>query len=149
MLPANRHLLPVLGIDIHFIIILGVPTPIPHPFIGLVFDPMDWIPKIGSTVNVNLMPRGNSGTSGMLGTKSHIPMGGPFAMAPMIGHDSKNFFGSNRVNAESSYFSVAGFMVMTCNDIRIPLSLSAGKKFKPFPSLYLPPGIGMVTEVGR
>ena len=94
MLPANRHLLPVIGIDIHMVIILGAPVPIPHPFIGLVFDPMDWIPFVGSTVNVNNMPRGNAGTSGMLGSKVHIPMGGPFAMAPMIAHDSSNFFGS-------------------------------------------------------
>jgi RHS repeat-associated protein len=138
MLPANKHLLPVIGIDVHMIVILGAPVPVPHPFIGLVFDPMDWIPKIGATVNVNSIPRGNSGTSGMLGTKAHIPMGGPFAMAPMIGHDAKNFFGSPRVKAEGSYFSAGGFMLMTCNDIGIPLSLSAGKKFKPVPSLYAP-----------
>jgi RHS repeat-associated protein len=149
MLPANRHLLPVIGLDIHLVIILGAPVPIPHPFIGLVFDPMDWIPKIGSTVNVNNMPRGNSGTSGMLGTKAHIPMGGPFAMAPMIGHDSKNFFGSPRVIAESSYFSAAGFMLMTCNDIGLPLSLSAGKKFKPVPSLYLPTSFTIPIPAGK
>lgn len=148
MLPANRQLLPVVGIDIHFIIILGAPVPIPHPFIGLVFDPMDWIPKIGATVNVNHMPRGNSGTSGMLATYKHIPMGGPFAMMPTIGHDSKNFFGSPRVVAEGSYFSGAGFMVMTCNDIGIPLSLSAGKKFKPVPSLYLPTSFTIPIPAG-
>ena len=138
MLPANRHLLPVIGIDIHMVIILGAPVPIPHPFIGLVFDPMDWIPKIGASVKVNSMPRGNAGTDGMLGCKVHIPMGGPFAMAPTIGHDSKNFFGSPRVKAEGSYFSGAGFMVMSCNDIGMPLSITPGKKFKPIPSLYLP-----------
>jgi RHS repeat-associated protein len=138
MLPANRHLLPVIGIDIHMIIILGAPVPIPHPFIGLVFDPMDWVPKIGASVKVNSMPRGNAGTDGMLGCKVHIPMGGPFALAPTIGHDSKNFFGSPRVKAEGSYFSGAGFMVMTCNDIGMPLSITPGKKFKPIPSLYLP-----------
>lgn len=130
--------MPVIGIDIHIVIILGAPVPIPHPFIGLVFDPMDWIPKIGSTVNVNGIPRGNAGTDGMLGCKVHIPMGGPFATPPLIGHDSKNFFGSPRVIAEGSYFSGAGFMVMSCNDIGMPLSISPGKKFKPVPTLYLP-----------
>lgn len=149
MLPANKHLLPVIGIDVHMIIILGAPVPIPHPFIGLVFDPMDWIPKIGATVNVNSMPRGNSGTGGMLGTKVHIPMGGPFAMAPMIGHDAKNFFGSPRVKAEGSYFSAGGFMLMTCNDIGIPLSLSAGKKFKPVPSLYAPTSVTIPIPFGK
>ena len=149
MLPANRHLLPVIGIDIHMVIILGAPVPIPHPFIGLVFDPMDWIPFVGSTVNVNNMPRGNAGTDGMLGTKVHIPMGGPFAMAPMIGHDSKNFFGSPRVVAEGSYCSGAGFMVMTCNDVGIPLSITPGKKFKPVPSLYLPTSVTIPIPGGK
>lgn len=89
---------------------------------------MDYIPKIGATVNVNFIPRGNAGTGGMLGSKVHIPMGGPFAMAPTIGHDSNNFFGSNRVTAEGSYFSAAGFMVMTCNDVGMPLTAKPGKK---------------------
>ncbi|WP_315814941.1 PAAR domain-containing protein [Paraflavitalea speifideaquila] len=127
MLPANRHLLPIIGIDIHMVLILGAPVPIPHPFIGLVLDPMDWIPKIGASVRVNGMPRGNAGTDGMLGCKVHIPMGGPFAMAPMIGHDSKNFFGSPKVKAEGSYFSGAGFLLMSCNDVGIPLSITPGK----------------------
>ena len=149
MLPASRHLIPVIGIDIHMIIILGAPVPIPHPFIGLVFDPMDWVPKIGASVKVNSIPRGNAGTEGMLGCKAHIPMGGPFAMAPTIGHNSKNFFGSPRVKAEGSYFTVGGFMVMTCNDVGIPLSLSAGKKFKPVPSLYLPSSASIPIPAGK
>ena len=149
MLPANRHLLPVIGIDIHMILILGAPVPVPHPFIGLVFDPMDWIPKIGASVKVNSMPRGNAGTDGMLGCKVHIPMGGPFAMAPTIGHDSKNFFGSPRVKAEGSYFSGAGFMVMSCNDIGIPLSITPGKKFKPIPTLYLPTSVAIPIPAGK
>jgi RHS repeat-associated protein len=149
MLPANRHLLPIIGIDIHMVLILGAPVPIPHPFIGLVFDPMDWIPKIGASVRVNGMPRGNAGTDGMLGCKVHIPMGGPFAMAPMIGHDSKNFFGSPKVTAEGSYFSGAGFLLMSCNDVGIPLSITPGKKFKPIPSLYLPTSAAIPIPAGK
>ncbi len=149
MLPANKHLLPVIGIDIHMVIILGAPVPVPHPFIGLVFDFMDWIPKIGASVKVNSIPRGNSGTNGMLGAKVHIPMGGPFAMAPTIGHNTVNFFGSLNVKAEGSLFSPAGFMVMSCNDIGIPLSLSAGKNFKPVPSLYLPTSATIPIPAGK
>lgn len=139
MLLANKHFTPVIGIDIHIVVIPpGVPTPLPHPFIGMVMDPADYVPFIGSKINVNFTPRGNSGTAGVLGTMVHIPMGGPFAMAPMIGHDSMNFFGSTKVSAEGSYMSPAGYMIMTCNDIGMPLSLSPGKKMKPVPSLYLP-----------
>lgn len=153
MLPASRHLLPVIGVDIHIVLIPTpggpVPTPIPHPYIGLVFDPMDYIPKIGATVNVNFIPRGNAGTGGMLGSKVHIPMGGPFAMAPTIGHDSNNFFGSNRVTAEGSYFSAGGFMVMTCNDVGMPLTAKPGKKFKPMLSKYLPTSATIPIPAGK
>ncbi|OAB78731.1 DUF6531 domain-containing protein [Cochleicola gelatinilyticus] len=140
MMLANKHFTPILGIDIHIVIIPpGVPTPIPHPFIGMVMDPMDYIPYIGSTTNVNAVPRGNSGVSGVLGTYFHIPMGGPFAMAPLIGHDSLNFFGSNRVAVDGNYFSAAGFMLMTCNDLGLPLIITPGKKpKKPNLSRYLP-----------
>ena len=150
MLLANKHLTPVVGLDIHIVTLPpGVPTPLPHPFIGLVMDPMDYIPFIGSTVNINFMPRGNSGTAGMLGTFVHIPMGGPFVMAPMIGHDSSNFFGSLTVKANDSALTPAGYMVMTCNDVGIPLSLSPGKKMKPVPSLYLPTSQSIPLPMGK
>jgi hypothetical protein len=78
----------------------------------------------------------------------HIPMGGPFAAPPIIGHDSKNFFGSNRVVAEGSYFSGAGYMVMSCNDVGMPLSVTPGKKFKPVPTLYLPTSASIPIPAG-
>ncbi|MBU2998082.1 RHS domain-containing protein [Cellulophaga baltica] len=149
MLLANKHFTPVLGIDIHIVILLGVPTPLPHPFIGMVMDPMDYIPFIGSTVNVNSVPKGNSQTAGMLGTYFHIPMGGPFLMAPMIGHDSMNFFGSTTVNAEDNYFSPSGHMLMTCSDIGMPLSLTPGKKMRPIPSMYLPTSMSIPLPMGK
>lgn len=133
---------PVMGVDIHIVMIPTpagpVPTPLPHPFVGMIMDPMDYVPKVGATVMVNKTPRGNSTTAGMLGTKVHIPMGGPFQMAPTIGHDSNNFFGSPRVTADGSYFSASGFMVMSCNDVGMPLTAAPGKKMKPKPGLYLP-----------
>ncbi len=37
-----------MGVDIHIVMVPTpggpVPVPIPHPFVGMVFDPMDWIP---------------------------------------------------------------------------------------------------------
>jgi len=51
MMPAAKQFDPVMGVDIHIILIPTpggpVPTPLPHPFIGMVFDPMDFIPVIG------------------------------------------------------------------------------------------------------
>lgn len=142
MMPANKHLDPVLGIDIHITMIPSpagpIPIPLPYPFVGMIFDPMDYVPVIGSTINVNKMPRGNSTTSGMLGTKVHIPMGGPLMMNATIGHDSANFFGSSKVNADGSYMSPSGYMVMSCNDIGVPLTATPGKKMKPKLGMYLP-----------
>ena len=149
MLLANKHFTPVLGIDIHIIIILGAPVPLPHPYIGMVMDVMDYIPFLGSTVNVNNVPKGNSQTAGVLATLFHIPMGGPFLMAPMIGHDSVNFFGSTKVNAEDNFMSPAGYMVMTCNDIGMPLTLAPGKKMRPIPSLYLPTSMSVPMPMGK
>ena len=83
----------VTGVDIHIIGIPSpagpIPTPLPHPFIGMVYDPMDFIPFIGATVMVNGMPRAQAGTGGK-NVPPHIPMGGPF-MKPPIGNECEVF----------------------------------------------------------
>jgi RHS repeat-associated protein len=149
MLVSNKHFTPVIGLDIHIVILFGFPVPLPHPYIGLVIDPMDYIPFIGATTKVNHVPRGKSDTSGMIIILFHIPMGGPFLLTPMIGHDSVNFFGSKTVKVEGNLMSPSGHMLMTCNDIGIPLSLQPGKKFKPIPSMYLPTSFSIPLSFGR
>lgn len=149
MLVTNKHFTPVLGLDIHIVILLGFPIPLPHPYIGLVIDPMDYIPFMGATTRINHVPRGKSDTSGMLVFLFHIPMGGPFLLAPMIGHDSVNFFGSKKVKVEGNLMSPSGHMLMTCNDIGMPLSLQPGKKFIPIPSLYLPTSYSIPLSFGK
>jgi RHS repeat-associated protein len=44
-LPASSQLDPVIGIDVHFVMIPPSPSPIPmpHPYIAMVFDPKDFI----------------------------------------------------------------------------------------------------------
>jgi len=48
MMPAVKHFDPVIGVDIHIVMIPTpggpLPTPIPHPFIGMVYELIDWIP---------------------------------------------------------------------------------------------------------
>ncbi|RBL92459.1 RHS repeat-associated core domain-containing protein [Chitinophaga flava] len=149
MLVSNKHFTPVIGLDIHIVILFGFPIPLPHPYIGLVVDPMDYVPFIGATTRVNHVPRGKSDTSGKLIFLFHIPMGGPFLLAPMIGHDSVNFFGSKKVKVEGNMMSPSGHMLMTCNDIGLPLSLSPGKKFIPIPSLYLPTSYSIPLSFGK
>src|SRR5205085_5092914 len=137
MYVASTHLRPVIGLDIHFVK-LPAAVPMPHPYIGLVIDPFDYIPFIGSTVSINGMPRGNTDTTGKLVTLVHIPMGPGFTTPPIIAHESQNFFGSINVQADGAPLSGAGYMLMTCNDIGVPLALTPGPKMKPVPSLYLP-----------
>jgi RHS repeat-associated protein len=146
---SNKHFTPVVGLDIHIIVFPIGPIPIPHPYIGLVVDVIDYIPFIGSSVNVNYVPRGICNTSGKIITLCHIPMGGPFLLTPMIGHDSMNFFGSVTVKADKIAMSPAGYMLMTCNDIGIPLSLTPGKKMIPIPSLYLPTSFTIPLPLGK
>ena len=53
MMPAAKHLDPVMGVDIHIILIPTpagpVPTPLPHPFVGMIMDPFDYAPIASGT----------------------------------------------------------------------------------------------------
>jgi hypothetical protein len=149
MYVANTHLKPVIGIDLHFVNTPIPFVPLPHPYIGLVIDPFDYIPFIGATVKVNHVPRGNTDTAGMIITFVHIPFGIGFSLVPMIGHDSQNFFGSKTVSVDGAPMSGAGYMLMTCNDIGLPLTFRPGKKFKPIPSLYLPTSFCIPLQWGK
>ena len=94
MLPVNNHFTMVIGMDVHF-------TTMPpynsfHPYVGMVLDVSAYIPLIGSTVNINGVPRGVSDSAGVMMTMMHIPLlNPPFLMTPIIGHESINFFGTS------------------------------------------------------
>lgn len=149
MLLSDNHFTPVLGLDIHF-------TTLPpfnpfHPYIGIVVDPMDYIPFIGATVHVNGIKRGVSDTSGVIIPLVHIPLfTPPWFMAPIIGHESMNFFAAEKVLADGMRFSPKGHMLMTCNDIGIPLSIQPGKKkfWKLVPTLFAPTSYSLPIPTG-
>src|SRR5215216_5276435 len=96
---AAKHLDPIMGIDVHIVQAPGPvpPVPIPHPYIGMVLDVMDYLPKIGATVYVNGLPRGKGGTAGQA-VPPHIPMGGVFVKPPT--NESELFLGSATVAAD-------------------------------------------------
>src|SRR5262245_45638847 len=83
---------PVLGVDLHMVMVPSpagpVPTPLPHPFMGIVFDPLGaaigaGLSKAcggGGAVYVNGLPVGNTGTT-VKGTK-HIPTPPGVSFAP-------------------------------------------------------------------
>ncbi len=144
MLPASKHLNPTIGIDIHFVTIppSPAPIPIPHPFIGFILDPFDYIPVLGTNVHVNKSKRSNAGTMATLGTYKHIPLGAGFfpATLPMIDHEGIQFYGSQTVKADGSYFSAATYMLMTCSCIGIPLG-SPEKYLPTTTSIPIPGGL--------
>jgi RHS repeat-associated protein len=153
MLLTDNHLTIVVGIDIHF-------TTLPpfnpfHPYIGIVIDPFDYVPFLGTSVHVNGFKRGNSDTSGIIIPLVHIPLFSPWVMAPIIGHESMNFFASETVFSDSTRMSPKGHMLMTCNDIGLPLSMSlgktkVGKKMLPFaPTLFAPTSFSLPIPTGK
>jgi RHS repeat-associated protein len=153
MLLASNHMTPVIGVDIHAT--AAPPFNPVQPFIGLIMDPMDYVPFIGATVYINGIPRAITDTGGMLATKVHIPIASPpFVMAPMIAHEAIGFFGSMNTYIEDRRVCPKGFMVMSCNDVGIPASLQLGppkkpgKKFSIIPSLFAPTSMSLPIPTG-
>jgi hypothetical protein len=137
MLLASKHFDLIIGVDIHLVNIPpAVGIPMPHPFIGLNFDPFDYLPFLGTQVHVNGMKRSNAATEHKLGIIKHIPMGAGFfpASIPLIGHDGVEFFGSKTVKVDGSYFAGSPYNSMTCSCIGLPLSAAFGQGL----SRYLP-----------
>ena len=143
-----KHMDPVMGVDIHIIMIPTpagpVPTPIPHPFIGMVIDPMDYVPIIGATVIVNGMPVGVAGT-GAKNIPPHIPMGGPFGPPPP-GNEGEIFMGSATVLADGEPFSYTGLPVLSCNAFGTPAPPRAKKGGAK--SLMLPTSVVLSVPMG-
>jgi len=139
---ASKHLNIAMGVDIHLVNIPpAVGIPMPHPFIGIIMDPFDYLPMIGSMVHINKQKRSNAGTTATLGTVKHIPMGAGFfpATMPNIAHEGLQFFGSLTVKTDGSFTSAAAFNLMTCSCIGIPLGS---------PEMYLPSTTSIPIPMG-
>ncbi|HEX5750168.1 MAG TPA: DUF6531 domain-containing protein [Archangium sp.] len=144
MMLAVKHLDPVLGIDIHFIITPpGVVVPIPHPHIGIVFDPFDYLPIIGATVVVNGLPRAQAGTGGVT-LPPHFPIGGVFAKPP--GNENETFMGSSTVVVDDEPFTYMTLPVLSCQDIGMPSP--PRKKGPGAKTLLLPTSIALSIPTG-
>lgn len=152
MLLVDTHLTIVTGVDIHM---TATPPYNPiHPYVGMVIDPMDYLPFLGTNVTINGLKRGVSDTSGILFTLVHLPLTGSFLNPSMIGHESMNFFSSKNVFCDGSRLSPKGYMVMTCNDIGLPLSATlendkVAKKKKLVPTLFAPTSCSIPGSTGK
>jgi uncharacterized Zn-binding protein involved in type VI secretion len=137
---------PVVGVDIHMIQPPGPvpPVPIPHPFVGMLVDPMDFAPVIGATVMVNGLPRATAGTGGKC-IPPHIPIGGVFVKPP--GNECEVFMGSATVLADGDPLSSLGMPALSCHDIGMPSPPRLKKKTKP-KSLELPTSVVLAVPMG-
>jgi RHS repeat-associated protein len=136
MMPAGKHFDPVTGIDVHIVQPPGPvpPLPVPHPFIGILIDPMDYAPFIGATVKVNGIPRAQAGTSGKC-LPVHVPLGGVFVKPPA--NECEMFMGSSTVSVDGDAFSYLALPALSCQDIGMP-PIPRLKKKSQTKSLVLP-----------
>ena len=140
----SKHFDPVLGIDIHILIIPPAgPVPIPHPHISLIFDVIDYIPILGATVKVGGLPRSTAGSSGR--PIPHFPMGGPFAKPPM--NEDEILMGSTTVLADGGPLSFTALPMLSCQDIGI---IAPPRKKKPKKSfgMLLPTSVVISIPLG-
>lgn len=148
MMPAAKMTDPVLGVDVHIIQPPGPvpPVPVPHPFIGMLFDPMDLVPIIGATIFVNGMPRAIAGTSGK-GLPPHIPIGGVFVKPPS--NECEMFMGSATVALDGDAASYMALPALSCNDIGMPPPPRTNPKKKTkMKSLALPSSVVLPIPAG-
>jgi len=120
MMPAAKHFDPVIGVDIHIIQPPGPvpPLPIPHPYVGIVFDPFDYAPIIGATVKVNAMNRAIAGTMGKA-LPPHIPIGGVFVPPPPANED-EDFMGSATVEFDGDAATYMALPALSCQSVGMP-----------------------------
>lgn len=130
-MPAAKHLDVIMGIDFHVATV--PPSPVPAPYIGIVFDPFDYLPFIGSTVMVNGLHRAQAGTAGVA-TPPHLPV--PSVFAPPASNESEMFMGSTTVNIDGDAGSYAALPVLSCQTVGMPAPLRP--KGSPPKSLVLP-----------
>ncbi|HLT41052.1 MAG TPA: DUF6531 domain-containing protein, partial [Enhygromyxa sp.] len=119
-------------------------VPIPHPFIGLILDPFDYAPYVGSTVSVNGLPRCQAGTGGYA-LPPHIPIGGVFVKPP--GNECEAFMGSSTVLADGEPLTYLGLPALSCSDVGMPPPPRAGKKGAP-KSMALPTSVVLAIPLG-
>ncbi|XXX76642.1 DUF6531 domain-containing protein [Sorangium sp. So ce134] len=129
---------PVLGVDVHIVLVPAppapapVPTPLPHPFIGVVFDPLGAalgaaIGAVfggGGPVFINMMPVGNTGTDAKGIPHLPTPPGVSFAPNDIPDNSGTIITGSKTVSMAGASAGRLTSMVMTCNfPINLPTSV--------------------------
>lgn len=110
--PAAKQGDQVMATDTHIILIPAppgppVPTPLPHPFVGIING------SLSSDVKIMGMPAATVDSTAS-NTPPHIPQGGPFQSPPSNKGTIK--MGSTTVKINGKMAARNGDMAMTCND---------------------------------
>ena len=117
-MPAAKQGDQIAALDIHIIMIPTpggpVPTPLPHPFMGIIDS------NCSTDVKIMNMPAAVMGSMAT-NTPPHIPMGGPFQIPPT--NKGKILMGSATVMINGKPAARMGDTAETCND---PAPLPAG-----------------------
>lgn len=74
VLPAGKQMDPVLGIDVHMVLIPPSPAPIPmpHPYIGILFNPKDWVSCLINTFKKDILDAVPAPAEGATGSVAAI-----------------------------------------------------------------------------
>jgi uncharacterized Zn-binding protein involved in type VI secretion len=117
--PAAKQGDRVMATDTHIIMVPSpggpVPTPIPHPFIGILSQ------ALSTDVFIESKPAATVDSIAM-NTPPHIPQGGPFQKPPS--NQGKIIMGSPTVYINGKMAARNGDMAQTCND---PTDMPVGK----------------------
>lgn len=109
--PAAKQGDKVVGVDTHIIMVPSpsgaVPTPLPHPFSGILQQ------GLSTDVMIQGMPAATVNSIAM-NIPPHVPQGGPFQKPPM--NQGKIMMGSTTVFIDGKPAARAGDTAMTCND---------------------------------
>jgi uncharacterized Zn-binding protein involved in type VI secretion len=109
--PAAKKGDRIVGVDTHIIMIPSpggpVPTPLPHPFMGMLDG------DLSSDVKIAGMAAATEGSTAT-NTPSHIPQGGPFQSPPK--NKGKIIKGSGTVFINGKAAARMGDTAETCND---------------------------------
>lgn len=117
--PAAKQGDQITALDTHIIMIPSpggpVPTPLPHPFNGILNG------SLSTNVKVMGRPAATVGSTAT-NTPPHIPQGGPFQKPP--NNQGKIIMGSATVKINGKMAARNGDTALTCND---PVDLPNGK----------------------
>jgi uncharacterized Zn-binding protein involved in type VI secretion len=118
MKPAAKQNDLIMAVDVHLVVIVGVPTPVPNLFNGQLAT------GLSTDVLIDNLPAAVAG-SGATNLVPHIPVGGPFAKPPT--NQGTIQMGSTTVLVNGKAAARAGDPAITCNDpVDLPMGTVVG-----------------------